>query len=435
MVSVHRCRQLSPRADLQQFRFCPQQRNASGEYASLDLVYDDHLHLAVVVVNGAVRLELRNNRRKAFELVVFLNEVRSSAMVEIASFILLMGLLFGSAGLWSRVLSKQRRQQPHILSARDTQIAPLGFSDVIAAIVIFAISQVAAGSFISFFIGIREPDLTNPQHMTWFSIIAGTSQLIAAGVTIFFLWQRHADSHAAGIYRETFTKDLKLGFAGFLLFVPPMLLLQAILTNFWEYEHPTLNLISPDSPLISVVSAWWVATIVAPVHEEILFRVVLLGWLLRCFANPTDILGAIAGGVRNQKATSTPVNLEITANHQPANEDGIDPWRAPSTSVVPPTNYSHRKTWAPVVIVALLFALVHIGQGPAPIPIFFLGLGLCLMYRQTGSVVPCIVTHFLLNTFSMTVFTIQQLYFPDAQVEEAVTAPVGIVEFLLRLLA
>ena len=213
-------------------------------------------------------------------------------------------------------------------------------------------------------------------------------------------------------------------------------MLQAILTIFWKYEHPTLDLISPDSPLISIVSAWWVATIVAPVHEEVLFRVVLLGWLLRWFANPRDFTGAITGGGWNQESMNSPANIDDQANHLPAKKDEVDPWAAPATSIVQPNQYSHRKTWTPVVIiVALLFALVHIGQGPAPIPIFFLGLGLCLMYRQTGSVVPCIVTHYLLNTFSMTVFTIQQLYFPAAVTEEAITAPVGSVDFLLRLLS
>ena len=218
-------------------------------------------------------------------------------MMEIASSLLLIALLFGSAILWRHVLIKQRRQEPHLLSSRESIIAPLGFSDVLAAIMIFACSQIAAGLFISLFIGIKQPDLANSEHMTWLNLIAGTAQLIAAGVTIVYLWQRYADFRAAGVYRETISKDLKLGFAGFLLFVPPMLILQSILTNFWEYEHPTLDLISPESPLLAVVSAWWGATIVAPINEEVLFRVVLLGWLLRCFANPRDVWGAIAGGL------------------------------------------------------------------------------------------------------------------------------------------
>ena len=114
-------------------------------------------------------------------------------MMEIVSFVLLIGLLFVSANLWRRILSKQRRGESHVLSDRETTLAPLGFTDVVAAVIIFAISQLVAGSFISFFIGIKEPDLANPQHMTWFSLIGGTSQLIAAGATLFYLYNRYAD--------------------------------------------------------------------------------------------------------------------------------------------------------------------------------------------------------------------------------------------------
>ena len=75
--------------------------------------------------------------------------------------------------------------------------------------------------------------------------------------------------------------------------------------------------------------------------------------------------------------------------------------------------------WAPVVISAVLFGLVHLGQGPAPIPIFVFGLGLGMIYRQTGRILPCIVAHFMLNGFSMTVYTVEQLYFPSDAVETA----------------
>ena len=356
-------------------------------------------------------------------------------MLEIASLLLILGLLIGSANLWWRLLIRQRRREPHLLSDRKTKIPPLGFTDVLAAILFFATSQAGAGAFIALFSGIKQIDLANPMHMTWFNLVAGSTQLIAAGVIVFYLSNRYADLRAAGISRDTFYEDLKLGFAGFLLFVPPMLMLQAILTTIWEYEHPTLDLISPESPLISVVSAWWVATIAAPFNEEILFRVVLFGWLLRCFANSHDVWGAITGGTRSREQSYSAEKDNDNIAGQPANGDELNPWSSPATGSVQPTIYSHRKTWAPVVIVALLFALVHIGQGPAPIPIFFLGLGLCWMYRQTGSVVPCIVTHFLLNTFSMTLFTVQQMYFPQPQAEEVITAPVGIIEFLHRVLA
>ena len=59
----------------------------------------------------------------------------------------------------------------------------------------------------------------------------------------------------------------------------------------------------------------------------------------------------------------------------------------------------------PIFVSSLCFALVHWGQGLAPIPLFVLALGLGYLFRQTGSLIACITVHFLLNFYSMLVFT------------------------------
>ena len=57
--------------------------------------------------------------------------------------------------------------------------------------------------------------------------------------------------------------------------------------------------------------------------------------------------------------------------------------------------------WMPIVASSGLFAAIHIGQGLAPVSLFFFGLSLGFLYRATGSVVPPIMLHFMLNGFSM----------------------------------
>ena len=37
---------------------------------------------------------------------------------------------------------------------------------------------------------------------------------------------------------------------------------------------------------------------------------------------------------------------------------------------------------------AAIFAFMHLGQGPAPIPLFFLAIGLGYLYRQTHRATP-----------------------------------------------
>ena len=366
-------------------------------------------------------------------------------MAEFLSALVMIGLVALSVAMWRQIFIADKNGQPHLLSLRDEKIAPLGFIDVIAAVLIAASSQVLAISLSMLLMGIREFDFTDVGHMTVINYVAGTAQFIAALLTLLYLFNRYGDVRAAGLAPGSLTQDLKFGFYGFLLFVPPMLLLQSVLTNFWEYEHPTMEMVSPDSSLLAIVSAWWTATIVAPVSEEILFRVVLLGWLLRCFANPNDFVGGLIGGKRvseNIPAETIPAETSpdetILAETIPVADysEEINPYASSAPANIRRMKSQHQKTWAPVLIVALLFAVVHIGQGPAPIPIFFLGLGLCAMYRQTGSVVPCIVTHFLLNTFSMTVFTIEQFFLPaeDGLTEEGLAAPAGIVDFLANFI-
>jgi uncharacterized protein len=58
-----------------------------------------------------------------------------------------------------------------------------------------------------------------------------------------------------------------------------------------------------------------------------------------------------------------------------------------------------RGTWPAAVITGLVFGGVHAGSAPALdlVPLAALGFGLCLLYRYSGSLYPCIITHCLNN--------------------------------------
>ncbi|HEY5046061.1 MAG TPA: type II CAAX endopeptidase family protein [Solirubrobacteraceae bacterium] len=59
-------------------------------------------------------------------------------------------------------------------------------------------------------------------------------------------------------------------------------------------------------------------------------------------------------------------------------------------------------TWPAAIITGLLFGGVHIGSAPVVdlVPLAFLGFGLCLLYRITGSLYPCIAAHSLNNSIA-----------------------------------
>jgi uncharacterized protein len=59
-----------------------------------------------------------------------------------------------------------------------------------------------------------------------------------------------------------------------------------------------------------------------------------------------------------------------------------------------------RGTWPAAIITGLLFGGVHAFSAPAVdlVPLAALGVGLCLLYRYTGSLYPCIAAHSLNNS-------------------------------------
>lgn len=61
-----------------------------------------------------------------------------------------------------------------------------------------------------------------------------------------------------------------------------------------------------------------------------------------------------------------------------------------------------RGPWLAAILTGLLFGGVHAGSAPAVdlVPLAVLGFGLCLLYRRTGSLYPCIAAHSLNNSIA-----------------------------------
>jgi membrane protease YdiL (CAAX protease family) len=61
-----------------------------------------------------------------------------------------------------------------------------------------------------------------------------------------------------------------------------------------------------------------------------------------------------------------------------------------------------RGPWPAALITGLLFGGVHVGSAPAVdlVPLAVLGFGLCLLYRRSGSLYPCIAAHSLNNSLA-----------------------------------
>lgn len=152
--------------------------------------------------------------------------------------------------------------------------------------------------------------------------------------------------------------DVGIGVLAFLAVSVPVYALNALLTPLMPGEHPIIIFVREAPTASSFVLAACAAVVLAPMVEELLFRVVLQGWLE---VNP------------------------LAVSNSPAS---IDSARVPIA-------------WRPIVVSAGVFALLHYSHGAAPVPLFVLALALGFLYQRTHRIWPSLTVHVLLNLASL----------------------------------
>lgn len=164
---------------------------------------------------------------------------------------------------------------------------------------------------------------------------------------------------------------LRLGLIAGFITIPVILRIHLVSQLMTDYTHPTLDDLQKRVDLLLIVAQSFRAIVVASVVEELFYRGLLQGWLQRLQRHHLPPLESLLAG--------------IDGEHQP-------PSASPSA---PPV-------W-PILASALLFALAHLNLGASAIPLFFFGLVLGYLFRRTGSLIPCIACHSLLNGYSIAV--------------------------------
>ncbi len=159
-----------------------------------------------------------------------------------------------------------------------------------------------------------------------------------------------------GWQRGHLAKDVRLGVLGFLAAAPPTFFLQGVLTKWFPYHHMVTDALGREPPPGLFLLALGMVVLVAPMVEEFLFRVLLQGWFER---------------LDEERRT-----------------------KAPSLTLSPPRDW-------PIIVSSALFGLLHLGQGPAPVPLFVLALAMGYLYRQTHRQTPSLVLHGCFNATNM----------------------------------
>jgi membrane protease YdiL (CAAX protease family) len=171
-------------------------------------------------------------------------------------------------------------------------------------------------------------------------------------------------------------EDVKLGSKAALLILPPVLLLSTAIDYYVKYEHPVLDTLSAQPSLNSMLLLAFTTVILTPIFEEFTFRVLLQG-----------------GAEQVARRVAITGSLEKVP-------DALQSDRIPASEVA-------KWSWWPVVMASATFAALHLGQGGAPVPLFFLSLGLGYLYRQTGRMGPSFIVHVILNGLTITLSTVK----------------------------
>jgi membrane protease YdiL (CAAX protease family) len=197
------------------------------------------------------------------------------------------------------------------------------------------------------------------------AMIAASSIGNVGSLLITLLWLGRFDRDPRRKIGLTFhAADLGAGLRASLLLLPPVLLISAAASLIVPYEHPVLESLAGIKTPVIFLATFLATAVITPVVEEFLFRGLLQGGLQ-----------ALADRI----PSASPQSAEPTA---------------------PPESY-RPSAWWPVLVASLVFALMHLGQGAAPIPLYFLGLGLGYLYRQTGSLAQPIIAHVVLNGLTL----------------------------------
>jgi membrane protease YdiL (CAAX protease family) len=190
----------------------------------------------------------------------------------------------------------------------------------------------------------------------------GLSMAGLAGVTAgHFLWavaaiiylelRTGAKAHEFGFDTTQLKEDVRLGGLTFLAAAPLVYGVQIVVSKFWPpLEHPLAKLISAQNSPALLALAALSAVVVAPLSEELLFRVILQGWLERVLR-------------RRSRA-----------------------WRGAQRVL-------------PILISSALFSVMH--QGADRVALFVLALFLGFLYRQTHRIFPSFVLHSCINALAV----------------------------------
>ncbi|HEV3167682.1 MAG TPA: CPBP family intramembrane glutamic endopeptidase [Isosphaeraceae bacterium] len=314
----------------------------------------------------------------------------------------LLGLfMLGSLLAWSWAIGLRWRGQPLLPQAPPRQV-PWGLGSVLTLILLYLALNASVPFLLHRWIMGRGPSLLAMAKASPEAFFIEQLLLLACINACVIVLTPQILNVTSAATRKDFGlgqddqvgRNCVRGMVGWLMFTPGVYGMSILATQLWmPIKHPLEEMVranpTPPVVILAVISA----VILAPAVEELLFRGVLQGWLIRLWPEP-------------KRGAAEPALLLPEEDF-----DGL--WEQPGAMIAGPLPGIPRIPWRlpgrlerelsramPNLVTSMLFAAVHLPQWPAPVAIFALSMVLGVLYQRTGSIVGPIVLHALFNGMS-----------------------------------
>jgi len=235
-----------------------------------------------------------------------------------------------------------------------------------------------------------------------------------------------ASARDFGLAARELASDFKLGVIGFVMLAPPVYAIQGVLVYFWKpSKHPLMEMFkeSPDTGFFVVLLI--AAAVMAPIFEELIFRVLFQGFLEKLFSfrgRAAELLvGRVPGVVVPAGTAAAPADSSVVLRPADAADNPFLPSAIVSEEIVaaeladPAEQPELRgfQSWFPIVCASVIFALLHYSHGPDWVALTLLAAGMGYLYQRTHRLAPSLVIHALINSLSMFGLWIQVYALPE----------------------
>ena len=301
---------------------------------------------------------------------------------------------------WVTAIARLGRGEP-LIPGRPPRVIPWGPGSVLAAIVLSVLINLAV---VSGYLAAMGPVKVIAPAMQLVLIAVNNAVLIAA-LPLLLRLTSGARPGDFGLGTTPARADAILGVFGYLLVAPVIFALMGVAVRVWPPQaHPLQKMLEADTGGAIALLAFLSGVVLAPAAEELLFRGIILGGLVRAFS------GAMPAPDPTIKLIE-PGDVELLPSDSIATiEDFGNPWSAPQA---PPDarrgNPVPRAGLMANVLTSVLFATLHYAQWPAPIPLFFLSLALGWLYLRTGGLIAPFAMHATFNGMSTAILYLHLL--------------------------